>query len=373
MTERQSTIKSTSRQLLDADQQWLLSNDSQAALGMATAELRSGTNLLKIVQRLRKSTTAQRAALVMQLAQLRIRAAKKFTNANAMYFSTKAYEQSTSERIAQYKSSCLPPGKRILDVCCGIGGDLLALADGRDTVAIDLDPVLCAYAQKNAEVYHRSHVRVLCGDAMTVPWTEFDLIHIDPDRRVDHRTTNANMFHPALPDILPKLERRLSAIKVAPATRIPKPARHLFHREWIGEDRECKQQILWRCHDDRPAGFRSASIVQRNGSVDRLEETTRHDRVEPEIGIAPGEYIFEPHAVVLASRLVNLLARAHDLRRLGPGIAYLTGTRLLSSPFLSCFRILSIESAEPRRLSAALRSHPSSTEKRNYQGGNTRL
>ncbi|MFO0262240.1 MAG: SAM-dependent methyltransferase, partial [Planctomycetota bacterium] len=109
---------------LTSDQLWLLSSAAESHLALAQKQLAANENILKIVQRLRKSLPPAQSALTMELAQLRLRAVEKFPLAEKMFLTTRGYEQATSGLLAEYKAQLLPRGQRLLDLCCGIGGDL---------------------------------------------------------------------------------------------------------------------------------------------------------------------------------------------------------------------------------------------------------
>ena len=78
------------------------------------------------------------------------RAREKFSQAERMFFTRKGLEQATDEQFAAYKASRFSDAGRVADLCCGIGGDLLALAAAAAAVAFDLDPVACLLAEANA-------------------------------------------------------------------------------------------------------------------------------------------------------------------------------------------------------------------------------
>ncbi|MFN9344660.1 MAG: hypothetical protein ACK6DB_19005, partial [Planctomycetota bacterium] len=59
---------------LTPDQLWLLSSAAESYLALAQKQLAANENILKIVQRLRKSLPPAQSALTMELAQLRLRA-----------------------------------------------------------------------------------------------------------------------------------------------------------------------------------------------------------------------------------------------------------------------------------------------------------
>ncbi len=349
---------------LTPEQEWLLSSDAESHLDFAARELTAQTNLLKLVQRLRKELTPSQAAQVLELAQLRLRAVEKFPSARNMFFTTRGYEQSSSERLAIFKSSQLPDGSRILDLCCGIGGDLSGFSRSHDAEGVDLDPLLCAYAQRNANLMAERAGQavtmpiVRCQDALSSSWTGFDLVHIDPDRRVEHRTTSPRFIQPSLDQILEKAGDLPLAIKLAPATKLPDHLKASVHRQWLGERRECKQQMIWVRAGNLPFGRKSATLVLDNGTSVSIGQSTIASRNAPlhcRQRTDLGAYLYEPHSVVLAARLVDSLAAEHDLFRVADGIAYLTGAALIASPLLAGFRILATLPAEVRQVTAELK------------------
>ena len=344
---------------LASEHQWLLSPEAGPFLDSAVRELQANVNILKIVQRLRKQLTPPIAAITLELAQLRLRATNKFPRASEMFFTTRGYEQATSERLAQYKSSLLPAGSKILDICSGIGGDLAGFASRHEATGLDLDPLMCEYARRNATLCRGTTPEVLCRDALEVDWGGFDLIHVDPDRRHEQRTTDPRFIRPSLKQILERAAGRPLAIKLAPATKLPDELKPLFHREWVGEGRECKQQIAWLNFPPRSSGRKSATLVRDDGSFITVQQSSIPARNVPRHCLEAAdlaEFIYEPHSVVLAARLVDSLASEHGLRRVSPGIAYLSGGPIEASPLLAGFRILSVKPAEIRQVSAELKS-----------------
>ena len=342
---------------MTSQNQWLISPAVAPLLDDVQRQLANNDNILRIVKKLRKQVAAPQSALIIELAQLRIRAGAKFSKAGSMFFTTKGYEQSTSENIARYKASCFPQNERVMDVCCGIGGDLIGFAEGRQVVGVDIDEINCQYATKNVAVYDGKDAKVVQADALNVDWSSFKAVHIDPDRRAASRTINPAGFKPNLEEILDRLRNRFGAIKIAPASKLPPDLRRHAHREWIGERRECKQQIVWSNNPARKPGSRTATIVHRDGTISQVSNDERDEEAPRICCESIGSFLYEPHAAVLSARLTDSLAVHLNAARIEPGIAYLTNSTLVRHPMVSAFEILSVESAEVRRLSAVLRSH----------------
>ncbi|MEU2774079.1 hypothetical protein ABZ646_14340, partial [Streptomyces sp. NPDC007162] len=111
---------------------------------------------LAVATRLRRGHPAELVSSALAQARLRQRAAAKFGAADAerMFFTPNGVEQSTRASVASYRAECFRAlGVRsVADLCCGIGGDAIALARaGIRVLAVDRDPVTAATARANAE------------------------------------------------------------------------------------------------------------------------------------------------------------------------------------------------------------------------------
>ena len=85
--------------------------------------------------------------------ELRLRARAKFSRALDMFFTRPGLEQASAEVIARYRTARYAGTGLVADLCCGIGGDLVALAAGRRVLAVDRDPLHLRMARANAGVY----------------------------------------------------------------------------------------------------------------------------------------------------------------------------------------------------------------------------
>ena len=93
------------------------------------------------------SPAVVRAAITQ--AELRKKAASRFTRAADMWFSAKGLEQATSEAVAAHKAKRFDGA--VQDFCCGIGADSVALGmRGCDVTSVDISPVCCLMADWNA-------------------------------------------------------------------------------------------------------------------------------------------------------------------------------------------------------------------------------
>jgi len=335
------------------DYRWLISNEAAPILAETQVAIENQINALRIAKKLRKQITPERSALVMEQAQLRIRGKKKFSHPENMFFTRRGLEQSSGKLIAQYKAMRFAGLKRVADICCGIGGDLIGLgkrgirksncnasnnstepidASSFRTVGVDSDELTSLFARCNLKASgldSESHwVEQL--DFEKFELSSVDGIHIDPDRRKGDRTVHGNRFSPSLNAIYEGVSKNCSlAIKVAPATPVADYFPEQIHREWIGDHRECKQQILWSGPFSDQPGSRTATYIGRNGRVSQVSANESELEQPLELFDSVQEFLYEPHPAVLAAGMTDVIAKRYGLRRFSSQIVYLTGDQII--------------------------------------------
>ena len=364
------------------DFRWLISDEAAPILIEVQEAIANQVNPLRIAKKLRKQISPERSALVMEQAKLRIRARKKFSRPENMFFTRRGLEQSSGKLIAQYKAMRFAGLANVADICCGIGGDLIGLAkrgirsntynpsqlaapqpnkiDASEmrTVGVDADELTCLFAKRNLEASG------LDSELNSVEQVEFDQfdpgsmdgIHIDPDRRMKDRTVRGDHFSPSLQSIYERVSKDCNlAIKVAPATSLGDYHPESLQREWIGDHRECKQQILWSGPFSN-AGYRTATYIGRNGLISQIsiQETQMDQPVQMFDSIH--EFVYEPHAAVLAAGMTDVIARQYGLRRFTSQIVYLTSDQVIDDPLLSRFQVLQILPMSLRKTIKILKS-----------------
>src|SRR3954453_14192664 len=107
-----------------------------------------GDDSLAMATRLRRTAEPEHVAAALTQATLRVRARDKFgDDAERMYFTPDGLEQATRRRVAEHRAARLvaASAETLIDLGCGIGGDLLAGSRAGLTCAgVDLDPVRIA-------------------------------------------------------------------------------------------------------------------------------------------------------------------------------------------------------------------------------------
>jgi hypothetical protein len=295
---------------------------------------------------------------LLEQVELRRRATAKFAHPERMFFTRIGLEQATDEQIAAYKAARFTTQRAgssshpcaIADLCCGIGGDLSALAQRCLTIGVDRDPRTAHFATVNSGV-----------EVYSVEVEHFDLdrisaVHIDPDRRpVGPRTTSLDACQPSRPT-LESIMGRIpnAAVKLAPATRVPDDWRHRCELEWISRDRECRQLVAWRGALAQFPGLHRATVLPAaRGLAPRtiIGRPNQSTPVAPEIG----GYVFDVDPAVLAAHLEGALASQHALSTLADGPAYLTGPGSIDDAALACFEVVDVLPLEVRKLAGCLR------------------
>ena len=211
----------------------LLAPDGQALL----AELRdievTPDSALELGTRLRQRYPAGLVASALAQQELRWRARAKFSRAMDMYFTRDGLEQASAEPVARHRAGRLAAAAAdaagaaagrtpvIADLCCGIGGDLVALAEAAEAglvLAVDRDPVHLAMAGANAAVCGLAgRVRAWAGDVRDAPLDGCAAVFIDPARRDGGRRMAPGASEPPLDWCLSLAGRvPLVAVKAAP-------------------------------------------------------------------------------------------------------------------------------------------------------------
>lgn len=151
---------------------WSQTSAGQALMAGLPAE-RAG--LAAAVPRLRKSgLTAEQTSAVVELVELRQRAKSKFPDAEQLFFTRRGYEQSSGQALAAWKTECLrrqwpAESPLVVDLCCGVGGDLRELAREFPCLGVERDPAVAHFAEANlrslpySEDRGSSAARVFCG------------------------------------------------------------------------------------------------------------------------------------------------------------------------------------------------------------------
>ena len=317
---------------------WALTTDAGRALIADVAKMHSPGPA--DLARWRRKATANQAAAAVRLTASRRRGASKFSRADRMWLEPTALEQATSEAVARHKARRFADRAGVVfDVCCGIGGDALAIAGaGPRVLAVDRDFGMCRRTLWNASVYDvADRVSAVQARAESIEFPSESWVHVDPDRRTGAtRAKDLEGYEPGL-DFLHGVTRRCrgGAIKLGPASDFNAHFSAAgFEIELISLGGECKEAAVW---------FGEAATCRRRAT--RLPEgITWTDRDGPSGVSAPfrgvGPWVFDPDPALGRSGLLDGFAIVNGLSRLALGVDFLTGERPIGSPFLVAFEVV---------------------------------
>lgn len=315
---------------------------------VATYDL-DGPALLPALSALRRRHPEALVSAAAGQVRLRRRAAAKFgADAHLMFFTADGVEQATRAPVATLRARRFVDAGRVLDLCCGIGGDLVALARaGLAVTGVDVDPLTADVARANASALDLAdRVTVRCADATAEPLAGWPAAFCDPARRSGGR----RVFDPAgyVPpyDFLARLAAAvpLTAAKVAPGIphELLPPG---VEAEWISDGGEVKEAALW---------FGPLATATRRATVLPAGATLVAEDAESPVGPL-GRFLYEPDGAVIRAHLVSEAAAGFGGRRIDPMIAYLTADALVPTPFARPYEITDAFGFSLKRLRALLR------------------
>jgi len=265
------------------------------------------------------------------LAALRRRARAKFTCADRMYFTKQSLEQATSELVARHRARRFVNFQHVADLCCGIGGDTIALAEKSHVAAVDREMLLLRMAYENARTYEvEERVHCVCADVRQFP-LKVEAAFLDPSRRVGGwRVQELEAMSPPI-SFVPELLGYCPnvAVKLSPAAdyeSLPWDC----EVEIISEGGECKEATLW---------FGEMKTCRRRATLLPSGDTLTDEPVGPVPVTEPEAFLYEPEAAVIRSHLVEVLAAHLKASKLDPQIAYLTSDEYVQTPFAAAFRV----------------------------------
>jgi SAM-dependent methyltransferase len=307
---------------------------------------------LAVATRLRRTHPAELVSAALAQARLRQRAAAKFPAADAerMFFTPHGVEQSTRTTVAAYRARRLRTlgVTSVADLCCGIGGDALALARaGIRVLAVDRDPLTAAVARANAEALGLADlIEVREADVTEVDTSGYDAVFVDPARRGGRgRVFDPEAYSPPLSwAVNAARSAPHAALKVAPGIpheAVPDEA----EAEWISDGGDVKEAVLW--FGTEPGLVRSTLLPDGH---------TLRGRGLPDPPVRPlGRYLYEPDGAVIRAHLVAEVAEEVGGGLIDATIAYVTADAPRPTPYATLYELTDQLPFNVKRLRALLR------------------
>ena len=259
--------------------------------------------------------------------------------AERLFLTGDSLAQASSEALAAFHGACFAECETVLDACCGIGRDALALAAaGKRVVAVDSDPARLVFARANATVCGLSErIQFVCADVTTLS-EHYDGAFFDPARR-DSTTRFSGDGERYLPPLsfLETLKDRCGVVVAKLSPALPNilleslGGQHYF----LSEERTCKEACVVVGLESGPP----CALLLPSGERYVASE-------EPPLAEELGAYLLDPDPAVIRAGALGALAGACGAAQISASDTYLTAE---SPSMLAAIRSYRVRVALPYR------------------------
>ena len=322
--------------------------DALAGLDPALGAL----DVVRLATTLRKAFPPEEASALAEQLTLRERARKRHGEpTSAMLYTANGLEMTTHPVVAARRAARFAAfAGTVIDLTCGIGGDLGAIANIRSGVAgLERDEGTAIVAAANVP-----RAAVVRGDASAAPFAiERSAVLLDPSRRDGGgRRFDPSAFSPTWDATISLAgEARIAVVKAQPGIdhAIVPPSAEL---EVVQLGRSLREAALWFGEGATP-GLRRAVKLPLGAELD----STEPDAASLAAGV--GSVLYDPHSCVTRAGLVRHLAHRLGASLLDSQLAYLTAESAASDPLAEAFEVLDVLPFSVARLRQWLREHAS--------------
>lgn len=309
----------------------LFSEPGYEALAAAQRLDPQEADYLRHFQRLEKRYPSGLAQAALETAILRREAAKKFPQAERMYFTRQALQQASPHQVSEHRAARYQVFEHLVDLGCSIGSDTINMARFTRTLGIDKDALRLAMAKANAGALRLAgrvdFIRADLNDSLPLEWNDRTGLFFDPARRAGgRRKFSVKDYIPPLEIISTWLERFPAlGVKISPGVNKSEVAGYDAELEFVSLAGELKEALLW---------FGPLKTAQHRATILPGQFTlTAAEKPGPLPLSEPKAYIYEPDAAVIRAGLVAELGVLLRASQLDADIAYLTAEQEISSPF----------------------------------------
>jgi len=237
----------------------------------------------------------------------------------------------------------------VADLCCGIGGDLMALAERGPCIGIDLDTARLQMARVNLGAHERNTAALIAGDSRFAP-VKADAATADPARRQGGKRARCGSdYEPSLAYI-PEWQQQfdLLAVKVSPALDLGElPVREEV--EYVSWQGQCREAVLWFGQGD-DCRRRATQIGEQTISLASASDEILRPPVQP-----VGRVLYDPDPALVRSHLIGELAEQLGAWSIVEDVAYLSSDDVHHTPWAKTLPLLEQVPFQLNRLQRVLR------------------
>ncbi len=325
----------------------LLSDAGRAAVAHAQTLDLGPALRLAAAEQLRAIAGSDLGPLALEQALLKSRAAAKHPRGSELWWTGDALEQASSYDVAVHRTTRFAGSAHVLDLCCSVGGDLLALAQVAPITGVDLDEARLLLAAENARVLGVDPQLVRADVTRLAP---AGAVFVDPARRAGgRRVFDPRGYTPPLDLVLSWLSRLTAlGVKVAPGIDYA----HLpvgLEVEIVSLRGDVKEAVLWGGAARRGA-TRTATLLPRGDQL--TDVPVAAPTVRP-----PGRYLLDPDGAVVRAHLVEQVVEQVDGWLLDETIAYVSADAAVATPYGRWYEVLETLPFGLKPLRERLRAH----------------
>jgi len=332
---------------------------SQDHIQQTLQEYATESDIIALRTILQKRFASAECIVLSQQIMLRQKATNKFPYAARMLFDSDGLAYATHAAVAAYHGQCFSSDDVVLDICTGIGSDLLEISKQVHAVhSLDANAKRIRLARYNVTscgnpkraTFH--HCRF---EDFTIP-KEVTAVFADPLRRnARARYIDPAEYSPAIDTIFFALEQNnikngKCLIKLSPACDYT-TLLGLGRIEVISVDGEVKEVLF--INDRESLYKRTAVLLHTKHAPFRIVQST--DTIK-NVSKAKA-YIIEPDAAIIRSGLVAEYAESIQATFLDPYIAYLTTDHIPSAPGGTAYQIHESIPYSVQKIKSYLKKH----------------
>lgn len=315
------------------------------------------STMLRLKNQAEFSATSEEYGVALQIVLGRKQlVAAGFSWACEGLFFEKQLQQGTNPILAAHHGRQYAGCDCVADICCGLGFDSAGISTYvRRVVAIELDPLVAAFAYHNLTLQGIHNCDVYCMDAES--FLESDLlaqcdgIWVDPDRRSaqGQRRHIGSEYAPPVKRFTDISFTGIIGIKVSPLFD-PREAEGRFCREIVGYKKESKELLLWR---NRVMPELSVSVIDE-GITWAYE--AGYKELDSITVLESGCYLVEPHNAFRQSGKLHAFLSSIQVSPI-KGVPLGLARSVPDYPGLSVFQIESVHAFRPKTINRLLKEY----------------